>query len=131
MESVFLLRHQAINGTEISLGFFSTLAAVEAQIEVAKWQPAYRGSPNGFAIDTYVLDKSFAFQNDSSEPMMLIIEPWASSETISPGSRVVILYPSPSDRQDTSYADREGDTLVFWCSGPTCEVEINGKRIAT
>jgi hypothetical protein len=128
MESVFLLRHRGRNGTETVLGFYSTLSAVEARIENAKWQPAYRECPEGFSLDTYPLDKHFSFKNDSNEPLMLIIEPWASSEHIPPGSTVDIHYPRPIDRDDTSHADHNGDTLVFWCEGPTYEVDIDSVR---
>ncbi len=129
-ERVFLLRHRGINGTETVLGFHSTLSAAEASIENAKWQPAFREYPAGFSIDTYALDKHLSLKNDSNEPLMLIIEPWASSETIPPGSTVDIHYPRPIDLDDTSHADHNGNTVVFWCAGATYEVDIDGVRIA-
>jgi len=128
METVFLLRHRGLNGTETVLGFHSTLSAAKARIENAKWQPAYRECPEAFSVDAYVLDKQFSFKNDSDEPLTLVIEPWSSSETISPGSTVDIHYPRPTDQDDTSHADRNSDTLVFWCEGPTYEVDIDGVR---
>lgn len=128
MESVFLLRHRGLNNTESSLGFYPTLSAAEARIENAKWQPAYRECPKGFSIETYPLDMHFSFKNDSNKPLMLVIEPWASSETIPSGSTVDIYYPHPIDRDDTSHADHDRDTLVFWCEGSTYVVDIDGVR---
>jgi hypothetical protein len=131
MDTVFLLRHRAPNGTDTDIGFYSTLSAAEAGIEVAKWQPTYRSSPDAFIIVPHVLNRTFSFENDTSDPLMLVIEPWASSEIILPGSKVDVRYPSPSDRDDASYADRKGNSLVFWCYGPTYEVDIDGVRIVT
>jgi len=131
MDTVFLLRHRALDGTDTDIGFHSTWSAAKADIEVAKWQPAYRGSPDASIIVPHVLDRTFSFENNTSDPLMLVVEPWASSEIIRPGSKVDVRYPNPSDRDDASYADREGNTLVFWCDGPTYEIEIDGVRIVT
>jgi hypothetical protein len=131
MDSVFLLSHRGLDGIVTSLGFLPTESAAEAHIKVAKWQPAYRGSQDGFIVDTYLLDRQFSFKNDSSEPLILVIEPWGTSEIIAPGSIVDIFYPIPANQEDTSHADQEGDTLLFWCEGPTFEVDIDGARIAT
>jgi hypothetical protein len=131
MENLFLLRHRAGDGTDTHLGYYSTLPEAEARLKNAKWQSAYRGYPDGFSVDTVALDKTFSFRNEGSTPVILVVEPWASAEIIPPGSTVDVRYPSPSGREDTSYADHDGDTLIFWCEGPTYEVEIDGVRIST
>ena len=131
MDSVFEIRYQRPDSTEISLGFCSTLPAAKAGIELHQRQPAYRDYPDGFSIDSYDLDKTFSFKNDSSEPIEFVIELWASSVLIPPGSTADGRYPCPRDRDDTSKVEQRGKTIVFWCSGPTFEVDIDGVRIDT
>jgi hypothetical protein len=71
------------------------------------------------------------FSNETGKPLELMVEPWASTETIPAGSTFAIHYPAPTDRDDSSHAEVHQGMIRFWCEGDTYEVDIDGKRILT
>ncbi|MFC4254463.1 hypothetical protein GRI97_03435 [Altererythrobacter xixiisoli] len=129
MIEVFILTHQHPNCAEKSMGVFHSAAAAEEHVRMARLQPAYHDCPDGFGIETRVLDRQFCFTNDSNAPLTLIVEPWASSQIIEPGCVVEIHYPSSDAGADFSHADHEGDTITFWCEGSTYALVVNRERV--
>ena len=75
--------------------------------------------------------KVIRFSNEVDRPMELVVEPWATQLTIEPRSRFAVLYQPPDDRADESFSELRGDMVVFWCEGPTFEVEIDGAIVPT
>jgi hypothetical protein len=69
--------------------------------------------------------------NKTGKPLELVVEPWASTESIAAGSAFAIYYPAPTDRDDTSYAEFRDGLIIFWCEGETYEVDVDGARILT
>lgn len=77
------------------------------------------------------LDKAARFKNCTGQPLTLVVEPWATEETIPAGANFAILYPAPTGRDDTSSSEIYADQITFWCEGETFEVEVNGEIVPT
>jgi hypothetical protein len=77
------------------------------------------------------LDKVARFINSTEQPLVLVIEPWATEVTVPPGSNFSVHYPAPASRDDTSSTEVYADQITFWCEGDTFEVEVDGKLVPT
>ena len=71
------------------------------------------------------------FANYSDAPIDLIVEPWATTETIPPGSTFAIRYSPPRDRPDTSFAAYHADAIQFFVEGDSYELDIDGVSVPT
>ena len=79
----------------------------------------------------HVAKVTVRFSNQTGKPIELVVEPWASSETIAAGSTFAIHYRAPADRDDSSHAGLHDGLVVFWCEGDTYEIDVNGAPILT
>ena len=71
------------------------------------------------------------FSNETSRPLVLIVEPWATEVAIAAGSKFAVHYSHPSGGADTSFAEIHDNRLRFWCEGDTFEVEVDGEIVPT
>lgn len=75
--------------------------------------------------------KSLRFSNEIAQPIELMVEPWGNVLTIQPGSKFVVHYAPPTEREDMSYAEYHERMIRLWCEGGTYEVDIDGVRVHT
>jgi len=71
------------------------------------------------------------FSNETAQPFVLMVEPWATEVTIPAGSKFAVHYEPPIERADTSFAEVHNDMVRFWCEGRSFEVEVDGQIVLT